>query len=178
MSPWQCAIRGCGTHFADAEDVLVHQATEHDPHVCEICSAEVPEGYFAIRHALEEHSRAEYVRAYDAGPDDIRERETIRAGDGRRLDGGRQARSQWTALKGERPENGHPVAVLRGRETARGAGRRTHRAVAEPRERRETDVEARVSVLRNLLTARRAVRTARGAIAPRCRARESGRRGR
>ena len=79
MSPWQCAIRGCGTHFADAEDVLVHQATEHDPHVCEICSAAVPEGYFAIRHALEEHCRAEYVRAYDAGPDDIRERETIRA---------------------------------------------------------------------------------------------------
>jgi hypothetical protein len=78
MSSWQCAIRGCGANFPDAEDTLVHQATEHDPHVCKICSAEVPEGYFAIRHVLEEHSRAEYVRAYDAGPDDIREREAVR----------------------------------------------------------------------------------------------------
>jgi hypothetical protein len=78
MSPWQCAIRGCGAQFPDAEDTLVHQATEHDAHTCKICSAEVPEGYFAIRHALEEHSRAEYVRAYNAGPDDIREREAVR----------------------------------------------------------------------------------------------------
>lgn len=79
MSPWQCAIRGCGKHFSGAEDTLVHQATEHDVHVCKICSVEVPDGYFAIRHALEEHSRAEYVRAYDAGPDDIREREAVRS---------------------------------------------------------------------------------------------------
>ncbi len=79
MSPWQCAIRECGAQFPNAEDTLVHQATEHEYHTCKICTAEVPEGYFAIRHALEEHSRAEYVRAYDAGPDDIREREAVRA---------------------------------------------------------------------------------------------------
>jgi hypothetical protein len=79
MSDWQCAIRGCGATFADAESAVVHQATAHAPHTCRICAAEVPEGYFAIRHALEEHSRTEYVRAYDASPDEIREREAVRS---------------------------------------------------------------------------------------------------
>jgi hypothetical protein len=78
MSPWQCAVRGCGVEFPDAEAVVVHQVTDHDDHTCRICDAEIPEGYFAIRHALDEHGRAEYVRAYDADADAIRERESIR----------------------------------------------------------------------------------------------------
>jgi predicted nucleic acid-binding Zn-ribbon protein len=78
MSLWQCTIRGCGEEFPDAESVLVHQATAHDPHRCRICAAEFPEGYFAIRHVLDEHGRAEYVRAYDADAGDIREREAVR----------------------------------------------------------------------------------------------------
>ena len=79
MSPWQCAVRGCGAQFPDAEATIVHQATAHDPHTCEICGVETPEGYFAIRHALDEHGRAEYVRAYDADADAIRERESVKA---------------------------------------------------------------------------------------------------
>ena len=78
MSPWQCAIRDCGAEFADAEAILVHQTTAHDVHRCEICDAEFPEGYFAIRHVFDEHGRAEYVRAYDADAQAIREREEIR----------------------------------------------------------------------------------------------------
>ena len=79
MSPWQCAVRGCGAQFPDAEATIVHQATAHDHHTCRICGTETPEGYFAIRHALDEHGRAEYVRAYDADADAIRERESIKA---------------------------------------------------------------------------------------------------
>ena len=33
--------------------------------------------YFAIRHAFDDHSRAEYVRAYDADADAIRRRESV-----------------------------------------------------------------------------------------------------
>jgi hypothetical protein len=79
MPSWQCAIAGCGAKFDDAEATIVHQATAHDHHTCKICDATVPEGYFAIRHALDEHGRAEYVRAYDASADDIRERESVKA---------------------------------------------------------------------------------------------------
>lgn len=38
----------------------------------------VPDGYFAIRHAFDDHSRAEYVRAYDADSSDVRSRERVR----------------------------------------------------------------------------------------------------
>jgi hypothetical protein len=79
MSPWQCAIRGCGDVFPDAESALVHQTTDHDRHTCKVCSAVLPAGYFAIRHVFDEHGRAEYVRAYDANAADIRERERVRA---------------------------------------------------------------------------------------------------
>jgi hypothetical protein len=79
MPSWQCAIRGCGEEFPDAETVVVHQALEHGPHRCKVCNADISEGYFAIRHALEEHSRAEYVRAYDADADAIRERERVKS---------------------------------------------------------------------------------------------------
>ena len=79
MSAWQCAIRGCGAQFPDAEATIRHQATAHDTHTCRICDADVPEGYFAIRHALDEHSRVEYVRAYEFDADAVRERERVKA---------------------------------------------------------------------------------------------------
>jgi predicted nucleic acid-binding Zn-ribbon protein len=73
---WECAIGGCGYATDDAEELLVHQATEHERHRCAVCGTTVPDGYFAIRHAFTEHSRAEYLRSYEADTDDIRLRET------------------------------------------------------------------------------------------------------
>jgi predicted nucleic acid-binding Zn-ribbon protein len=74
---WTCAIEECGHETELAEDLLVHQATDHDSHECAVCGAVLPDGYFAIRHAFDEHSRAEYVRAYEADADDIRHREAV-----------------------------------------------------------------------------------------------------
>ncbi len=78
MARWECAIEGDGATFDRVEDLIVHQATEHDRIECKVCGAVVPDGYFAIRHAFEEHSRAEYVRAYDASAADVRRRENIK----------------------------------------------------------------------------------------------------
>ncbi|MFB6117146.1 hypothetical protein [Halosegnis sp.] len=74
---WSCAIDGCGVDAERVEDLLVHQATDHARVECAVCGTLLPDGYFAIRHAFDEHSRAEYVRAYDADADDIRCRESI-----------------------------------------------------------------------------------------------------
>lgn len=79
MARWECAIEGDGAGFDRPEDLLVHQATEHERIECEVCGAVVPDGYFAIRHAFEEHSRAEYVRGYNASASDVRQREEIKA---------------------------------------------------------------------------------------------------
>lgn len=78
MSRWNCGIEGCERAFGDAESAVVHQAAEHPHHECQVCGTVVPEGYFAIRHAMDEHTRAEYVRAYDADASDIRRREEIK----------------------------------------------------------------------------------------------------
>ncbi len=78
MSAWECDIDGCGERFANVEDAIVHQTTEHERRECKVCGAVVPDGYFAIRHAFDEHSRAEYVRAYDADSSDVRSRERVR----------------------------------------------------------------------------------------------------
>ncbi len=78
MPRWKCAIEGDDATFDRVEDLMVHQATEHDRVQCKVCGAVVPDGYFAIRHAFDEHSRAEYVRAYDASSADIRRREKIK----------------------------------------------------------------------------------------------------
>ncbi len=78
MARWECAIDGDDVGFDRVEDLIVHQATEHDRIECEVCGAVVPDGYFAIRHAFEEHSRAEYVRAYDATAAEVRRREKIK----------------------------------------------------------------------------------------------------
>jgi hypothetical protein len=79
MSRWTCGIEGCGERFADVESAILHQTTEHERHECKVCGTIVPEGYFAIRHAFDEHTRAEYVRAYDADSTAVREREQIKS---------------------------------------------------------------------------------------------------
>lgn len=78
MSLWQCGIGDCGARFEDVESTIVHQATVHERLECEVCGAVTPDGYFAIRHAFDEHSRAEYVRAYDANSTAVREREEVK----------------------------------------------------------------------------------------------------
>ncbi|WP_348613136.1 DUF7565 family protein [Halobaculum rarum] len=79
MSRWACGLKGCDAAFDAVEDAVVHQTTAHERHECQVCGAVVPDGYFAIRHAFDEHTRAEFVRAYDADSDDVRERERIKA---------------------------------------------------------------------------------------------------
>ena len=78
MSPWTCGIDDCETTFEDVESVVVHQPREHTRHECKVCGTIVPDGYFAIRHAFDEHTRAEYVRAYDADSAAVRRREDVK----------------------------------------------------------------------------------------------------
>jgi len=78
MARWECVIDGDGRTFDRVEDLMIHQATEHERIECLVCGAIVPDGYFAIRHAFEEHSRAEYVRAYDASAAEVRRREKVK----------------------------------------------------------------------------------------------------
>lgn len=75
---WACGIGECDHTVENAEGLLLHQANSHERHRCAICGTIVPDGYFAIRHAFSEHSRAEYLRNYDADTADIRFREAIR----------------------------------------------------------------------------------------------------
>jgi hypothetical protein len=79
MSSWECGVEGCGGRYEDVESLVVHQTNEHEPHSCKVCGTVVPEGYFAIRHAFDEHTRAEYVRAYDADSSAVRERESVKS---------------------------------------------------------------------------------------------------
>ncbi|QCS42485.1 hypothetical protein [Natrinema versiforme] len=74
---WECGIDGCGAVFEDVESAVVHQATEHQRRECKVCGTVVPDGYLAIRHAFTDHSRAEYVRAYGASSEEVREREEL-----------------------------------------------------------------------------------------------------
>ena len=78
MSRWTCGIGGCDASFDDVESVIVHQTTDHERHECKVCGTIVPDGYFAIRHAFDEHTRAEYVRAYDADSSAVRRREEVK----------------------------------------------------------------------------------------------------
>lgn len=78
MSGWECAIETCDASFESVEDAVVHQVTDHKRTECKVCGSVVPDGYFAIRHAFEEHSRAEYVRSYNANSSDVRHRERIK----------------------------------------------------------------------------------------------------
>ena len=78
MVPWRCAIGSCDSVFDDVESAILHQAKEHERCKCQVCGTLVPDGYFAIRHAFDEHTRAEYVRAYGASADDVRLREEVK----------------------------------------------------------------------------------------------------
>jgi hypothetical protein len=85
MERWACAIEGCLSEFPDVESVLAHQRDDHADHTCRICGEELNAGFFAIRHAFEEHTRAEYVRHYDADADAIRWRERVASSVGEAL---------------------------------------------------------------------------------------------
>ena len=78
MSRWEGAIEGDDEQFDRVEDLIVHQSESHERITCKVCGTVVPDGYFAIKHAFEEHSRAEYVRAYDASAAEVRRRENIK----------------------------------------------------------------------------------------------------
>jgi len=78
MPGWECAIDGCGLAFDSVEDAIVHQTDDHERHECAVCGTIVPDGYLAIRHAFEEHTRAEYVRAYGASSEEVRAREEVK----------------------------------------------------------------------------------------------------
>lgn len=78
MSRWECAIEGDDRQFDRVEELIIHQFREHDRIKCKVCGTVVPDGYFAIQHAFDEHSRAEYVRAYDASAAEVRRREEIK----------------------------------------------------------------------------------------------------
>lgn len=78
MSPWACGIDDCEAVFEAPEPLILHQTTEHSRTTCGVCGETLPDGYFAIRHAFEEHSRAEFVRAYGASSTEVRERESIK----------------------------------------------------------------------------------------------------
>jgi len=86
MTGWECAIDGCGRTFGDAESALAHQVESHDAHECQVCGTVVPEGFFAIKHVFEEHTRTDFVRHYDGSPDDIRVREQVKADVEERVD--------------------------------------------------------------------------------------------
>jgi hypothetical protein len=78
MTRWECAIEGDDESFDAVEELMVHQASEHERIECKVCGAVVPDGYFALRHTFDEHSRAEYVRAYDATAAEVRRREKVK----------------------------------------------------------------------------------------------------
>jgi hypothetical protein len=77
MIGWECAIDGCAVGFDSAEALIAHQETEHAGHECRVCGRSVADGYRAISHTFEEHTRTEYVRAYEANAEAIRVRETV-----------------------------------------------------------------------------------------------------
>ena len=78
MPRWECDIEEDDRQFDRVEELIIHQSVEHDRIECKVCGAVVPDGYFAIKHAFDEHSRAEYVRAYDASAAEVRRREQIK----------------------------------------------------------------------------------------------------
>jgi hypothetical protein len=74
---WECAIEDCGHQTDDAERLLLHQVIDHERIRCAVCGTMVADGYFALHHTFAEHTRAQYVRAYAAAPDEIAHRESV-----------------------------------------------------------------------------------------------------
>ncbi len=77
MGAWACGITGCGASYEQPGPLIRHQAVNHPATECAVCGEPIPAGYLGIRHAFEAHTRAEYVRAYEADSDAIREREEL-----------------------------------------------------------------------------------------------------
>lgn len=77
MPGWACGIDACSFTSETVEELITHQSRDHSYHTCKVCQRDLPDGFIAIYHALEEHNRAEYVKAYDASPDDVRQRERV-----------------------------------------------------------------------------------------------------
>lgn len=78
MAPWACGIDDCEAVFDAPEPAILHQTTEHERTECGVCGKSLPDGFFAIYHAVESHTRADFVRAYGAGSTEIRRRESIK----------------------------------------------------------------------------------------------------
>lgn len=78
MPGWECAIGGCSATFERVDGLLTHQVESHERTECAVCGAIVPDGFFAIEHVFDEHSRAQFVRAYDADANAVRERESVK----------------------------------------------------------------------------------------------------
>ena len=72
MAPWICGIGDCQQRFSDPTELVIHQAQGHPPHVCGICGKQTADGYYALQHAMEDHSRTEYMRAYRASAASLR----------------------------------------------------------------------------------------------------------
>lgn len=69
---------GCGEAFETVDEVVTHQLTDHQSRECRVCGSKIPAGFGAIKHTFDNHTRAEYVRAYEASSDDIRYREALK----------------------------------------------------------------------------------------------------
>lgn len=78
MSRWTCGIVGCQRGFESVERLVSHQISDHPSQECRVCGELLPAGFAAIKHAFDEHTRADYVRAYGATSDDIRYREEVK----------------------------------------------------------------------------------------------------
>ncbi|WP_088901425.1 DUF7565 family protein [Halorubrum lacusprofundi] len=78
MPRWTGGMDGCDAGLDDVVWAIVHPANGHQRHECRVGGTIVPDGYFAIRHAFDEHTRAEFVRAYDADSAAVRRREGIK----------------------------------------------------------------------------------------------------
>lgn len=85
-SGWACGIKDCSFTSETVEELITHQSRHHPPHTCKVCERVLPAGFGAIFHVFEAHNRTEYVRAYDASPEDVRQREELVAAIERQTD--------------------------------------------------------------------------------------------
>jgi hypothetical protein len=74
---WECAIEACGHRTDAANDLLLHQAVDHERVRCAVCGTTIADGFFALYHTFDEHTRTQYLRAYEADAEDISYREAV-----------------------------------------------------------------------------------------------------
>lgn len=75
---WHCGIGTCSHYGQTVTDLITHQIRDHPSHTCKVCDKDVPDGFLAIYHGFETHSRTEYVRAYGASAEEVRQREQVK----------------------------------------------------------------------------------------------------